>query len=89
MTEMKAFILKGTVQVKITKFENIFLRLMKCQHVADVVVEFYSCATCVKGDLRGLNSTIIRQYLRNVRRKIALLKGFNFETSKESNSYSF
>ena len=25
------------------------LLLMKCQHVAIVVVDFYSCATCVKG----------------------------------------
>ena len=28
---------------------------MKYQHVADVVVEFYSCAKCVKGGLGGVD----------------------------------
>ena len=37
-----------TVQAKNGKIKKKIL-LMKDQHVADVVVEFYSCATCVKG----------------------------------------
>ena len=33
-----------------TKFKKrYFLLLMKYQHVADVVVEYYSCATCARG----------------------------------------
>ena len=41
---------KGTVPPKNDQiFKNVFLPLMKYQHVADVVVEYYSCATCVKG----------------------------------------
>ena len=44
-------VLKGTVLQKINT--KIFLLPMKYQHVADVVVEFYSCATCVKGVGRG------------------------------------
>ena len=62
---------------------------MKFQHVADVAVEFYSCATCLKGVQRRLNSTKIHQYLRSVCRKIALLKSLNFATSKEPNSHIF
>ena len=62
---------------------------MKHQHVADAVVEFHSSATCVYGVLGGLNGTKIHQYLRNVCRKIAVLKSFNFATSKEPNSHSF
>ena len=37
----------------------------------------------------GLNETTIHQYLRNVCRKIALPKSFNFANSKEPNSHSF
>ena len=59
---------------------------MKYQHVADVVVEVYSCATCIGG---GLNGTTIHQYLINFCTKIALLKSLNFVTSKEQNSRSF
>ena len=63
--------------------------LMKNQHVADVVVEFYGCVKCAKGVYGGLNGTTIHQYLRNVCRKFALLKSFNFATSKEPSSHSF
>ena len=44
-----------------------------------------------KGGLgwEGLKGTTIHQYLRNVCRKIALLKSFNFTTSKEVNSHIF
>ena len=62
---------------------------MKYQHVADVMVEFYSCATCVGGGGGGLNGTTIHQYLRNVCIKIALLNSLNFATSNEPNSCSF
>ena len=64
------------------------LLLMKYQHVADVV-EFYSCTTCAKGVKGVLNSSSIHQYSGNVCRKIALLKSFNFATSKEPNSHKF
>ena len=40
-------VLKGTVQAKIDQIKKKNLPLMKYQHVADVV-EFNSCATCVK-----------------------------------------
>ena len=58
--------LKGTVSPKNDKiFKQFFLLLMKYRHVADVVVEFYSCAKCVKG-LRGFerhyNSSIFKKY---------------------------
>ena len=47
-------LLSSKGDVTFTKFsETIFLFLMKYQHVADIVVEFYSCVTCVKGDGRG------------------------------------
>ena len=62
---------------------------MKFHHVADVVVKFYKCVMCVNEVLGGLNTTTIRQYLRNSCRKIALLKSLNFATSKESNFHSF
>ena len=39
---------KGTTNPKNYQFLNFFLFLTKCEHVADVVVNFYSCATCVK-----------------------------------------
>ena len=42
-----------------------------------------------KGVYGGLNGTIIHQYLRNVCRKMALLKSFKFATFKELNSQSF
>ena len=61
----------------------------KFEHVADLVVKFYSCATYVKGFVGGLNATTSHHYLRNVRREVALLKSFNFAASKESNSPSF
>ena len=40
---------------KLPKFKNktFFLLPIKYQHVADVVVKFYSCATCVKGVVAG------------------------------------
>ena len=82
--------LKGTVHPKNEQIsKNCFLFLMKCQYVADVVVEFHSCETYVKGGLGGLKGTTIHQYLRNVCRKIDLLKSFRFATSKEPNSDSF
>ena len=81
--------LRGPFAQKKTKFSKKFLLLMKDEHVADVVVKFYSCATYVKGVYGGLNATTIHHYLRNVRRKVALLKRFHFSTSKESNSHSF
>ena len=65
------------------------LLLMKYEHVADVVVKFFSCATCVNGFDGGLNATTIHHYLRNARRKVALLKSFKIVTSKESNYDSF
>ena len=46
--------------------KNLFFLLMKSQNVADVVVEFYSCATCIKGVRGALNGTTIRRYLRNM-----------------------
>ena len=43
----------GTVQTKNDQtLKQSFLFLLKYQHVADVVVEFYGYATCVKG-VRG------------------------------------
>ena len=67
--------LKGTVRPKNDQiFSHLFMLLMKYQVVSDVVGKFYSCVTCVKGVKRGLNATTIRQYLRNVCRKIALLQ---------------
>ena len=62
---------------------------MRYHHVADILVEIYNCATCVNWVYGGLNAIKMHQYLTNVCRKIALLKSFNFETSKESNSHSF
>ena len=42
--------LMGTVQTKNDQtLKQSFLFLLKYQHVADVVVEFYGYATCVKG----------------------------------------
>ena len=42
--------LKGTVRPKNDQvFKQFFLLLIKYQHVADVVVKFYSCVTCVNG----------------------------------------
>ena len=70
-------------------FEKKNFASNEVSHVADVVVQFYSCATCVKGVLVELSSTTIHQYLGNVCKKIALLKSFNFVTSKEPNSFSF
>ena len=46
------------------------------------------CNVC-KGGLGGLNDTTYHQYLRNVSRKIALLKSFISATSKEPNYHSF
>ena len=46
------------------------------------------CDVC-KGGLGGFNGTTIHQFLRNVCRKIALLKSFTFATSKEPKSHSF
>ena len=37
-----------TVQAKNYQIKKEKLLLMKYQHVADIVVKFYSCATCVK-----------------------------------------
>ena len=63
---------------------------MKYQHVADVDMEFYSCATCVKGVLGGVEQHYNPwQYLGDVCRKIALLKSLIFATSKEPKSHSF
>ena len=62
---------------------------MKYQHVADAVVEFYSCATCVNEVYGGLNATKFHQYLRNVCRNIALLKSFSFATFEEPSSHNF
>ena len=42
--EFQALYAKGTRKKMVKK-----ILLMKYQHVANVVVEFYSCATCVKG----------------------------------------
>ena len=45
---------KGTVPPKNYKFsENFILLLMKYQHVADDVMEFYSSVTCVRRAGRG------------------------------------
>ena len=41
---------KGTIPPKMYQ-EIFFLLPMKYQHVADVVVEFYSCETCENGVL--------------------------------------
>ena len=38
---------------------------MKYQHVADIVVELYSCAKCLKGVWGRLNGTKIHQNLSN------------------------
>ena len=47
--------LRGPFTQKKTKFKKkSFLLLRKYQHVADVVVEFYSYATCVIGGLGGV-----------------------------------
>ena len=54
--------------------------LTKYQHVADVVVEFYSCTTCVKGVYGGLNGTTIHQYFKKCLQK---------NRSKEPSSHSF
>ena len=63
---------------------------MKYQHIEGVVVKLHNCLTCVNRGLGGgLNATTIREYLRKICRKIALLKSFNFATSKESNPHSF
>ena len=48
--------------------------LMKYQYVADFVVEFYRCATCIN---------------HKWSRKIALLKNFNLPNSEEPKSHSF
>ena len=40
---------KGITNPKNYKFLNFFLLITMCEHVADVVVKFYSCATYVKG----------------------------------------
>ena len=48
-TKRSAPLLKGTVPPKNDQTLNFLLLLMRYQHVADVVVEFYSCVTCVKG----------------------------------------
>ena len=45
-----------------TKFsKTFFLLLMKYEHVADVVVEYYSCATCARGVGGGLNGRGCRE----------------------------
>ena len=49
---------------------------------------FQLCDVC-KGGLGGLSDTTVRQFLRNVCRKIALPKILNFATSKEPNYHSF
>ena len=69
--------------------KKIVLLPTKYEHVADVVVKFYSCTTYVKGVQGRLNATPIQHYLKNVRRKFALLQSLKFLTSKESNSHSF
>ena len=51
---------------------------MKYQHVAVVVVEFNSCATCVKGAWGRLNGTTIQQYLRNMGQKNRSPEKFRF-----------
>ena len=43
-----AYILRGQYRQNMTKFKRKILLIMKYQHVADVIVEIYSCATCVK-----------------------------------------
>ena len=40
---------KGTVPPTNYQVLNFFLVLMKYQHVAGAVKEFYTCAVCVKG----------------------------------------
>ena len=72
-----------------TKIKKKPLLLTKYEHVADVVVKLYSCATFLNRAYGGLNATKTHQYLGNVCRKIALLKNFNFATSNEPNSHSF
>ena len=50
--------LRGPYPQKITKLKKVFLLLTKYQHTADVLVEFYGCATCLRGVHWGLNGTI-------------------------------
>ena len=44
-----AHFLRGPFAQKMTKLKQNFLLLTKYEHVADIVVKFYSCATYVKG----------------------------------------
>ena len=81
--------LKTTVEAKSYKIKKNLL--LKYQHVADVAVDFYSCATCLKGVFREeverhYNPSIFKKF---VCRKVALLKSLKFTTSKEPNSHSW
>ena len=66
--------------------KNGFLLLMKYQHVANVFMKFYSCATCVKGIGRDWT---IHQYWRNMEQKNHSPENFIFANSKEPSSHSF
>ena len=81
--------LRGLYPQKITKLKEKKLLQMKYQHVADVVVDFIAVQRVYR-ELRGaLNGTTNHKYSINVCRMIALLKRFNFATSKEPKSHSF
>ena len=83
--------LRGPFPQKMTKIKkNASNEVSTCSGCCCGILQLY--IVC-KGGLWGgggrLNGTTINQYLGNVCRKIALLKRFNFATSKKPNSHSF
>ena len=80
--------LRGPYRQKMTKFWKK-KNLMNYQHVADVVVEFYSCATCIKGGLGGVEQHYNASIFKKCLLKSRCQEKFKFSFSKEPTYHSF
>ena len=80
------FSLRGRYTEKLTRLKKIASNEVSSSGCCCGILQL--CNVC-KWSWGGLNGTTIHQYLGNIEQKFALLKSYNFTTSREPNLHSF